>query len=80
MHRDERESCGVVLFLLVWESLNESMGYICAYADSERGKIRQNLRNLHCVCEVCCLRSNLDELQSLRGTQPKMIDLAAVTF
>ncbi len=51
MHRDERESCGVVLLSLAWEPLNKGMNYICAYADSERGKIRQNLCNLHCVCE-----------------------------
>ena len=50
MHRDERKSCGVVLLSLAGESLNKGMDYICAYADSERGKIRQNLRNLHCVC------------------------------
>ena len=51
MHRDERESCGVVLLSLAWESLNKGMDYICAYANSERSKIRQNLRNLHGVCE-----------------------------
>ena len=51
MHRDERESCGVVLVSSARSFLNKGMGYICAYADSKRRKIRQNLRNLHFVCE-----------------------------
>lgn len=33
------------------DSLNRDTDYICAYADSERGEIRQDLRNLHCVWE-----------------------------